>query len=61
VISAGEKDGIYLWQFYGDTQTQFAYQAEPYEEEEEEVAKTKSQGGGILERLRTGKKEAKLM
>ena len=26
VISAGEKDGIYIWSFYGDTKTQFAHQ-----------------------------------
>ena len=25
VISAGEKDGIYIWSFYGDTKTQFAH------------------------------------
>mmetsp|Transcript_22941 Transcript_22941/g.22257 ORF Transcript_22941/g.22257 Transcript_22941/m.22257 type:complete len:218 (-) Transcript_22941:2310-2963(-) len=26
VVSAGEKDGLYFWKFYGDTQTQFVHQ-----------------------------------
>jgi hypothetical protein len=25
IISCGEKDGIYLWNFYGDIRTQFAH------------------------------------
>ena len=28
IISAGDKDGIYLWNFYGDIRTQFAHQSE---------------------------------
>lgn len=27
VLSAGEKDGIYLWNFYGDIKTQFGHTA----------------------------------
>lgn len=25
VFSAGEKDGIYVWSFYGDTQTEYSH------------------------------------
>ena len=25
ILSAGDKDGIYLWSFYGDVRTQFAH------------------------------------
>lgn len=26
VISAGEKDGLYFWSFYGDTSSKFAHE-----------------------------------
>jgi len=69
IISCGDKDGIYLWSFYGDVRTQFAHQAEAgqmtaqmtlaQQEETKELAKSKS--GSVLERLRVSKKEAKLL
>ena len=70
IISCGDKDGIYLWSFYGDGRTQFAHQAEAggqitaqmtlaQQEETKELSKSKS--GSVLERLRVSKKEAKLL
>lgn len=61
IMSVGDKDGIYLWNFYGDTQTQFAHPPALVEAESEQVGEHKrSKSGSVLERLRNNKKEQKL-
>ena len=57
IISVGEKDGIYLWNFAGDTRTQFAHQIE--EAPIIDVEQQKAKAGSVLEKLRTTKKEVK--
>ena len=61
IMSVGDKDGIYLWSFYGDVRTQFAHSAiegeDVYSERQEESKRPKS--GSVLEKLRATKKEAK--
>jgi hypothetical protein len=57
IISCGEKDGIYLWNFYGDIRTQFAHQVEEQhftlgKQEEEEPGHKRTKSGSVLEKLR---------
>ena len=59
IISAGDKDGIYLWNFYGDVRTQFAHA--PEELPEKEVLKESKSSGSVLEKLRNSKKESKYL
>jgi WD40 repeat protein len=62
VISCGEKDGLYLWDFYGDIRTQFAHQAEAPEQftlGNKETKEERPKSGSVLEKLRASKKEAK--
>ena len=56
VISCGEKDGIYIWNFYGDTQTQYAHQ--PIEERTQEEGGA-SKNATMLDKLRATRKETK--
>lgn len=62
VLSAGEKDGIYLWNFYGDIKTSYAHSAledltsQKVNSEKESIG---TKGQSVLERLRTTRKENK--
>jgi len=62
VLSAGEKDGIYLWNFYGDIKTPYAHAAledltsQKVNSEKESIG---AKGQSVLERLRTTRKENK--
>lgn len=66
IMSCGDKDGIYLWSFYGDVRTQFAHQTEEALQAAFEDAQgtnkelKKSKSGSVLEKLRNNKKEAKM-
>ena len=55
VLSSGQKDGIYLWRFYGDTHTQFAMA-----EGKRETKRTGEKQQSMLAKLRTNMKEQKM-
>jgi WD40 repeat protein len=63
IMSIGDKDGIYMWSFYGDIRTQFSHAlmedevASPIQEGGEHK---RARSGSVLERLRNSKKEQKL-
>lgn len=64
LLSAGDKDGIYLWNFYGDVRTQFAHQAEEQQHftlasSHPDAGHKRTKSGSVLEKLRASKKEAK--
>lgn len=59
IISSGEKDGIYIWNFYGDTKTEFAHPIKNESSEEQlEISNTEKQVS-ILEKMRQSRKQSK--
>jgi hypothetical protein len=61
VFSAGEHDGIYVWNFYGDTNTEFSHRDEvTMQKISSSLSQPKlSQTPSILEKMRQTRKETK--
>jgi len=61
LFSSGEKDGIYIWQFHGDTQTNFHREEEGGEKQmiERQVDRDALHEPTVLEKMREAVKEKK--
>lgn len=57
VYSAGEKDGIFIWNFYGDVKSQYGYSAVTKSQMQESRGEDKQMS--LLDKMRTSRKESK--